>query len=328
MFAVHVRRLEISRRAATGWLLPLDRGFEWLLSAEPFVSAAFVFIAGYSLVLSRSRAPLPSRWLTRVGSRAFGLYLLSVGLFFAEYGPALPDVWASSGILAVIAAGILSVGAALSAPRPLPWLFALFGLVFAIEVVLELSRCTLPGLNGGPGAAVPLVAFAASGAVVAEIRRSGRPLGPLVLAASGLLLLALAEPWVSTQPALYLDFAGDLAVAHLFRPVSARLTPMSFWNHTAWGTVGLLGPILVGLWGLLALPPAWVTARPIRPLVLVGRHALGAYVGHLVVLGLGTLLGLGPTHAGWSLGYVLLLTAGAAGLGMAREVRRSVRSEA
>jgi hypothetical protein len=92
--------------------------------------------------------------------------------------------------------------------------------------------------------------------------------------------------------------------------------------------VGLVGPILLALWGFSVRAPAWVTARPISPVVLIGRHALGAYVGHLLVLGLISLLGLGPTNAGWSLGYVLLLTAGAAGLGLGREVRRSVRSEA
>jgi len=328
MFAVHVRRLEIAHRPPTGWLLALDRVFAALLWAEPFVSAAFVFIAGHSLVLSRARTAPGGPWLARLARRALGLYLLSVGLFWLEYGPALPDVWASSGILAVIALSVLGVGAILCLARPLPWLWALFGVVLATEVLLELGRRTVPGLNGGPGAIVPLVGFAAFGGIVGQIRRNGRPLGSLIVLAGGLLVLAVGQPWVTTQLSLYLDFAGDLAVARHFHPASARLVPTPFWNHTAWGTVGLIGPVLMALWGLTALAPAWVAARPISPVVLVGRHALGAYVGHLLVLGLISLLGLGPTHAGWSLGYVLLLTAGAAGLAMAREVRRSVRSEA
>jgi hypothetical protein len=328
MFAVHVRRLELADRPPTGWLSLLDRVFGALLWAEPFVSAAFVFIAGHSLVLSRARTVLRGPWLARLGRRALGLYVLSVGLFWLEYGPAAPDVWVSSGILGVIALGILGVGAVLCLGRPLPWLWGLFGGVLAIEVLLELGRRTVPGLNGGPGAIVPLGGFAALGAIVGQIRRNGRPLGSLMVAASGLLVLAARHPWVTTQVSLYLDFAGDLAVARHFHPASTRLVPTPFWNHTAWGTVGLIGPVLMALWGLTAPAPAWVAARPISPVVLIGRHALGAYVGHLVVLGLISLLGLGPTHVGWSLGYVLLLTAGAAGLGMVREVRRSVRSEA
>jgi hypothetical protein len=328
MFAVHVRRLETAHRPTAGWLSVLDRVFQGLLWAEPFVSAAFVFIAGYSLVLSRARTAPGGRWLTRLAQRALGLYLLSVGLFWMEYGLALPDVWASSGILGVIALSILGVGATLCSGRPLPWLFGLFGAVLATEVVLELGRWTLPGLNAGPGATVPLVAFAAFGAIAGEMRRNGRPLGSLIVAASGLLGLAMGRPWVSTQLSSYLDFAGDLAVARHFHPASARLVPTPFWNHTAWGTVGLIGPVLMALLGLTALAPAWIAARPISPVVLIGRHALGAYVGHLLVLGLISLLGLGPAHAGWSLGYVLLLTAGATGLGLGREVRRSVRPEA
>jgi hypothetical protein len=328
MFAVHARRLETAHRPLTGWLSALDRIFAALLWAEPFVSAAFVFIAGYSLVLSRARTAPGGPWLTRLAKRAAGLYLLSVGLFWLEYGLALPDVWASSGILAVIATSILAVGAILCLGRPLPWLFGLFGVVLATEALLELGRWTLPGLNGGPGATVPLVAFAAFGAIAGEIRQNGRPLGSLIVAASGLLVLAVGQPWLSTQLSLYPDFAGDLAVARQFHPASARLVPTPFWNHTTWGTVGLIGPVLTALWGLTALAPAWIAARPISPVLLIGRHALGAYVGHLVVLGLISLLRLGPAHAGWSLGYVLLLTAGAAGLGLGREVRGSVRPEA
>ncbi len=328
MFAVHVRRLELAHRAPTGWLSALDRVFAALLWAEPFVSAAFVFIAGYSLVLSRARTVRRALWLARMAKRALTLYLLSVGLFCLEFGFALPDVWASSGILAVIATSILAVGTILCLGRRLPGLVALFAGVLATELVLELHQWTVPGLNGGPGAIVPLLGFAAFGAIVGEIRRNGRPLGSVIMVLSGLLVLAVRQPWVSTQVSHYVDFASDLAVARQFRPVSARVVPTPFWNHTAWGTAGLLGPVTVALWGLNALAPAWIAARPLSPVVLIGRHALSAYVGHLVVLGLISLSGLGPVHAGWSLGYVLLLTAGAAGLGLGREVRRSVRSEA
>jgi hypothetical protein len=323
MFAVHVRRLEPLHPLQTGWVHCLDRAFGWLLTAEPFVSAAFVFIVGYSLVLSRARATVAAEWLAHLSRRALGLYLLSVGLFFLEHGPEWPDLWASSGILAVIAASILAVGGLLCSPRPLAWLAGLLGTVVSTEMLLEHVDRTVSGLNGGPGGAVPLLAFAAMGAIVAHVPRNGRPIGLLILATLGLLWFSAAEPWVSTRSSLYQDFGGDLAVARLFRPASALRVTVRFWNHTAWGTAGLVAPILLALWGLGVMPAAWVAARPVRPLVLVGRHALVAYVGHLCVIGLGTLLGIVPPHAGSTLVYVVLLTAGAAGLGWVREVRRA-----
>jgi len=58
-------------------------------------------------------------------------------------------------------------------------------------------------------------------------------------------------------------------------------------------------------------PPAVSTDQNSTPLLLLGRHALLAYVAHLAVLGLLDLTGAVPRSALATWGFILALSAGA-----------------
>lgn len=298
MFVVHARRLQPSlTRTGTG---PAEASLEFFMNIEPFVASSFLFVAGYSLVLSRRRATEPRAWFRRMLRRAAGLYAISVGLFVLQYGVDLPDLLLSSGILSVIAVAIVVIAAALRGPNAALPLVGVSVLTLGVTAALESTRSAVSGLNAGPGGAFPLLAHAALGALAAEwVIRHGRR-APWIVAAATLPLtaaaIALDARWTGEFVSHYRALDGRVAVLSLFDPAfaTAPREAITFWNHSTWGALALVMPLFASLALALEVPQRAADVRPLAPALLVGRHALLAYVAHLCVLGLLDVSGLAP----------------------------------
>lgn len=72
---------------------------------------------------------------------------------------------------------------------------------------------------------------------------------------------------------------------------------MSFWNHSAAGAVALSAPLLAALGLALAAGKRVGSAALAAPFLVLGRHALLAYVVHLGLLGLVELAAFAPRSA-------------------------------
>ncbi len=297
MFVVHARRLQPSRSfsGVDGLAATALDGLYW---AEPFIAASFLAIAGTSLVLARGRVPARVRWWRRIVVRAAALYLLAVALFVSQFGVALPDLALSPGILSVIAIATTLVGGALALARPVPWLGTLVGGSLLLTWLLERTGACVSGLNAGPGGAVPLVGFTAIGALLGIVhrRRGARALGfaTAFTAIGAVVLGALGAPWTTRCESLYPAHQGLVAGLELFDPAPGHRA-IAFWNHSAAGFCGLVPAVTGALWLSIVLP--WPNRGPLAGgglVALIGRHALLAYVGHLLLLGLLELSGLTP----------------------------------
>ncbi|MBX3183129.1 MAG: DUF1624 domain-containing protein [Polyangiaceae bacterium] len=169
MFAVHTKRIAAPPSAdMSGAPRALDTALVWLMRAEPYIAASFVFLVGFSLVLARRAARVSGtdpRW--RALRRAGWLYLLSVGLFLLQFGWQWPDAITSSGILSVIAVSIVVVSVALGSRAPRRWLAAIGALTLGGGVLLEAWGRGVSGLDAGPGGAIPLVFMSTLGALCA-----------------------------------------------------------------------------------------------------------------------------------------------------------------
>jgi hypothetical protein len=146
---------------------------------------------------------------------------------------------------------------------------------------------------------VPLVGFTAVGALlgIALLRRGVRALGvAAALTATGAVVVgALGAPWTTRCESLYPAHQGLVAGLELFGPEPGHRA-IAFWNHSAAGFCGLVPAVTGALWLAVALP--WPSRGPLAGgglVALIGRHALLAYVGHLVLLGLLELSGLTPS---------------------------------
>jgi len=314
MYVVHARRLQPNRHWQGSERLA-ESVLSWLMWGEPFIAASFLFIVGFSLVLSRSRTCDRRAWLRRLLWRALGLYALAVLLFLPHYGMAFPDLLVSPGILSAIAVAIASVGAALATPRPgvATSVLAAGGLVVA--GALETFDISVSGLNAGPGGALPLLSFAAGGALVAlGYERWGWRTLDVVAGVSivplAVVLLAGA-PWTDLHASVHPDYGGEVALTEIFTVPRAEAR-LVFWNHTVAGCLGLLLPLSAVLRVFVLLTPT-LNRLPMSLVGLIGRHALLAYVGHLVVLGVLELSGLGPRSPWHTWALVAALCAAAAG---------------
>jgi len=325
MVVVHARRLQTGVSAHdSGWL---EAGLRALMWAEPFIAASFLFIVGFSLVLARRRYAGGVAWRRRLLRRAATLYALAILLFLPQYGWQWPDALASPGVLSAIAVAIAAVGTALGSARPAASLGALALAGLLVTGLLDAVGLTVAGLNGGPGGVFPLVSFASAGALAALLQRRRGTRGLAVATSASLPLLgaclASGASWVTRQPSLYLDYGGNVAGLSLLEGLPQTRTVTTFWNHSSIGAVGLLP--LLGASLLLFVAPQHQTMSllPFRLLRLLGRQALAVYVGHLLVLGVISMAGMGPTSAFGTWLLVAMLTALAAAFAAAWEQRRA-----
>jgi uncharacterized membrane protein len=330
MFVVHSSRIERVHVPPAGFEELCDQlvvAFRW---SEPFIAASFLFIAGYSLVLSHAHFDGTRRqWVTKVLRRALLLGVLSVALFVAQYGIALPDMVVSSGILSAIALAIALVGFGLVWTRSGPVLGAVALIGLAATAALDLSGATVSGLNAGPGGAIPLVSFAAFGALVASVvdARGLRGLGFLTLALLPVTAIAAlsSAPWLTERTSHYASTSASSLFGAILRGESGgAAVAVAFWNHSAVGAVGLSAPLCAALWLALAAQNAVVERRVFAPLLLLGRHALAAYVAHLGLLGLIDAFDLAPSSPLGTLSLVLLIALICWALAAALERRVSV----
>ena len=308
MFAVHARRLESPVHPPAGIAELADRALDGALFIEPYVAASFLFLAGFSLVLSHQKNA--ENFRRKVARRTLVLWALSVAMFVPQYGLTLPDLVLSSGILSAIALSILLVGATLGLHRPKLWLGLIIGAVIAITAWLDGSGRTVSGLNAGPGGAFPLVAFCATGAFLALIHgeRGIRALSGFALGAiAPSLVAAFAElPWVTERTSRY-SHPGLTAVADVVHGRPGVPSEVAFWNHSAIGAVGLMAPLCITLLLVLGTQRRLARRAALAPVSLLGRHALAAYVLHLGLLGVVDLCGLDPKGPLETLGLVFVL---------------------
>lgn len=319
MFVVHLRRVQRPMPDARGWERLCDRALDGMMWAEPYIAASFLLVVGFSLALSRARASNGRRWLRHLAGRAGTLYLLAVLLFLVQFGPVFPEAFVSPGILSAIALAILVVGLSLTAPRPLSALAGTTILVLGITAALDAWNHPVVGLTAGPGGAFPIVAFSAIGALVGSWFWQR---GPRVLVwTAGICAIPFGAalvreaPWISWHPSQFPEYGSEVALWGLLGAEPSRTVATHFWNHTVWGWLGLLLPLSLSLGSLIGAQDRLASTWPAWPALVVGRHALAAYVGHLGVLGCLEIAGLGPSGpvATWMYATALFLLAAVCG---------------
>jgi uncharacterized membrane protein len=313
MFVVHANRLQAPRGVG-----PVESALAFFMWTEPYIAASFLFIAGVSLELARAQKG--RRFLSAALPRAAWLYALAIGLFVPQFGLELPDLLLSPGILSAIGVAVALGALSLASPWPDRALGVLAVSVLAVTAFLDGTGATVSGLNAGPGGAFPLVAFTAAGALTARALAAGRHAALGVATGLGVAILVTLvitdADWITQRSSMYRRHDGQLALLELFR--DAPRAPVPFWNHSALGALGLAAPLTVSLLALLALGRRLGSPRALAPLLVLGRHALAAYVLHLGLLGVVELFGLSPRTASGTWVLILAIAVSTTAAGVAR----------
>lgn len=295
MAGSHVTRI-IKSSARDAWCAPA-------LLSDPLIQGLFMSLVGASLAWSwqnaQARGLDRGAWLRARLRRAGLVYLVGVLLFLFDKGAQLPWLFLAPGILADIALAIVLFSLVASSRRPVLGALSLSALGYGALALLTATgtEIMLPPINAANAPLLPNTAITGIGlaAGIGLVRGDRRLLAGLGL--GGLLLLGGALSQASPA-ALLGDELGRSFSTIVYRGeghglqntwgmiTGAELTDnaVEYFNPTLAGQPFVLG-MLVVLWLLFrALRP--VLCRVEGWLLLPGRHSLGVYVFHLLLVGL------------------------------------------
>ncbi len=293
MVACHVARL-VSKSKRPEWL-------ELAMLIEPLCQALFMAMVGVSLVYSLRMADHRGEtgWAGRQVERVLQLYVIGFVMFFAKRGWQWPWSVTSSGILTAIGEAMLLFLPLVLLARNNPRLGMALGVgstlaLAAIDYGLDASGVRLLVLNAGNGSLLPYAVLTGFGMLSAYVLLDGGRL------AKGALAGALAVAAGVTLRRYGLEEVFDHPVGRVSTPAEFEIAGNGFlqlWKRVTGGQLEpyeasyynfrpALTPLLMALCG--AIYACFRLLRPVTdrlgPLWLVGRHSLGVYVLHLVLV--------------------------------------------
>jgi hypothetical protein len=251
----------------------------------------------YSLRIATSRRQ--DGWTKRQVRRAGELWLIGFVLFFVQRGWQWPWTVAAHGILEAIAEAMLIFLPAVLIGRNKPLRGALVAggmtvAMMATDWVLDAQGIRILVLNAGNGCIIPYAIPTGFGVVAAYALLDGGK-----KAKAGLLVFAVAcaaftlsqvgfedafgKPFGRVSTPAQFKIAGDgfTQVWKLITDQPLKDYEASYYNFRP-GLIPLLFALCTGVYTLFRLLGP-VTER-LKPLWVVGRHSLGVYVLHLILV--------------------------------------------
>ncbi len=301
MLITHGYRLYVGQGESDNSLA--DNFLKFFILIEPFTSALFLFLVGIGINISFHKQTNYKLWLKSNIKKSVILYFIGMFLFFIEYGVQFPDVYLSPSILSAIAFSVVSLSLSLKY-KLLPVILSLvfMGLSIATESI------PLSGINAGPGGFIPLVLFSFAGYGIYEVFKNKSKYIYLVLLLT-LITWFIPGDWTKSYDSSYhvytsqgytgIDYIKSLGESHIVKAVS-------FWNHSLISVFRIIFVLTLSLILFLNLKSLESKVYN-KALALMGRHALGCYILHLMVIAFFYGLNLIPTSAVATWGFIGVL---------------------
>lgn len=154
MFITHTYRMQITNIDSSNLLL--NNIFLFFMYIEPFTSALFLFLTGYSLRISLSKSKDLKKWHSLILKKSIILILLSFLLYFPYFGVHPIEAFFSSGILMVIGISILFLSYFSNNIKNIKLFFLI---LLLITFLLEYFNLSIIGINNGAGGLLPMMLF-------------------------------------------------------------------------------------------------------------------------------------------------------------------------
>ena len=161
MFITHTYRIQISEfTPETNIQLFVNNIFNFFMYIEPFTSALFLFLVGFSFKMSLEHTKLNiNDWKRYHLKKGFKLILISFLLYipYHSFNIKIYEIIFSSGILAVIGISLITLSIFKD------FLNIFFTIVLAISFILEYYNVNIIGLNAGAGNLFPTILYSLIG---------------------------------------------------------------------------------------------------------------------------------------------------------------------
>ena len=291
---------------------------DWMqfsLDIEPLCQALFMSMVGISLLYSldytvkkhvqnHGRTPLGNTWRNKQLRRAAELYGIGLIFFIFQYGIQWPWMFIGHGILLSISSAIILCLPLVKSPK---WTyFTMIGL-WGLALTLNIYDIKIGYINAGNGPFLPHVLLSVfgliAGGVLMSVQRNtkiiflGTMASFLVISLFSMDFMdffdyptPLSEPYGRRDYAATYQSAGSNGLEQIWTMIQGGTLKPSvkeYYNYTA-TSVPILMAMCTSIYVFFRfLGP--LTAK-LAPLWVVGRHSLGVYILHLILIALTTVI--------------------------------------
>ena len=291
---------------------------EWMqfsLDIEPLCQALFMSMVGISLLYSQSYAikkhnqespeePFGTVWRNKQWKRAAELYGIGFVFFIFQYGFQWPWMFIGHGILLSISSAIILCLPLIQKPI---WTYISMIALWSFALILNIYDVKIGYLNAGNGPFLPHVLLSVFGLIAGGVLMSTQRKTKIIFVASMTIFAVvslysmdfmsyfdyptpLSEPYGRRDYAATYQSAGSNGIDQIWTLIQGgELKPSvkEYYNYTATSV-----PILMALCTAIYIffrSLGSLTSK-LSPLWVVGRHSLGVYILHLIIIALTTVI--------------------------------------
>ena len=280
-----------------GWM-------EFSLDIEPLCQALFMSMVGVSLLYSLQVTAKPEQWNRRQIRRAGELYLVGFVFFIFQYGIQWPWMFIGHGILLSIASAIL-LCIPLVRNKKAPYIT--MALLWTGTLLLNIYDIKIGFINAGNGPFLPHALLSVFGLIAGGVLFSeSKKNNTIYLVVMGLFVAIslycldfmdyfsypdpLSLPYGRRDFSATYHLAGGDGISQIWTLLSGGATEKSnheYYNYTA-TSVPILMALCTGIY--MVFHSLGTITKKLAPLWLVGRHSLGIYILHLILIALTTVI--------------------------------------
>ena len=293
---------ELTSGATRVPLRPLYMDFS--LDIEPLCQALFMTMVGVSMIYSLKLTRQPELWNGKQLRRAAELYAIGFVFFVVQYGMQWPWMFIGHGILISISSAIV-----LSLPlvRNIRFAYLTFIGLWTTLLVLNILDIRIGFINAGNGPFMPHVILSVFGVIAGGIllKDNRRHQKWFIAVMTAFLLISLSQldflqyfnyPEDTSDPygrrdykATYKVFGsnGIEQIWGIIQGEQLKSSVKTYYNYTA-TSIPLLMSLCTGVYLFFrALGPL---TKKLSPVWAIGRHSLGVYMLHLILISLCTVV--------------------------------------
>ena len=287
---------------------------EWMqfsLDIEPLCQALFMSMVGISLLYSldytlkkHGQNPLGNTWRNKQLRRAAELYGIGLVFFIFQYGIQWPWMFIGHGILLSISSAIVLCLPLVRRPK---WTYVTMIGLWGFAYILNVNDIKIGYINAGNGPFLPHVLLSVFGLIAGGVLMSTHQRTKIVflgtMAAFAIISLffmdfmayfdyptPLSEPYGRRDYAATYQSSGSNGLEQIWTMIQGgTLKPSAkeYYNYTA-TSVPILMAMCTSIYVFFRMLGP-LTAK-LSPLWVVGRHSLGVYILHLILIALTTVL--------------------------------------